>query len=111
MYSTAEDLLKFSNALFGGKLVKQETLDLMITSGLGNYGYGVWIDAGNLGGKTIRDVRRPGRIMGAQTMLIYYLNTDLTVVVLSNAGTTNPDDFAFNIGDRILDPTKNMHQR
>ena len=26
MYSTADDILKFSNALFGGKLLKQETL-------------------------------------------------------------------------------------
>lgn len=103
MYSTAADLLKFSNALYGDKLIKRATLDLMIRPGLDDYGYGVWIDEIKAGGKSIRTVRRPGRIMGAQTMLIHYLDANLTIVVLSNAGTTVPDDFAFAIGNRILD--------
>ena len=42
MYSTARDLLKFSDALFGSKLLKAETLALMFKPGLDDYGYGVW---------------------------------------------------------------------
>ncbi len=40
MYSTVDDISKFSDALFGQKLLKQETLNIMFTSGLGEYGYG-----------------------------------------------------------------------
>jgi CubicO group peptidase (beta-lactamase class C family) len=105
MYSTALDLLKFSNALFDYKLIQPATLEKMIQPGPDDYGYGVWIDEIQAGGKTIKSVRRPGRIMGAQTMLIHYLDADLTIVVLSNAGTTSPDDFAFAIGNRILNQT------
>ncbi|HEY3390705.1 MAG TPA: serine hydrolase domain-containing protein, partial [Prolixibacteraceae bacterium] len=43
MYSTANDLLLFSNALFGLQLLKQPSLNQMFTSGLDEYGYGVWV--------------------------------------------------------------------
>jgi D-alanyl-D-alanine carboxypeptidase len=37
MYSTAGDLLKFSDALFGGRLLKLQTLGLMLKPGLDDY--------------------------------------------------------------------------
>ncbi len=60
MYSSPIKLLKFSNALYGLKLINQKSLDLMLTPGLNNYGYGVWING--VGDK--RRMERYGQIMG-----------------------------------------------
>lgn len=42
MYSTTRDIAVFAEALFGGRLIKPETLARMISPGLDDYGYGVW---------------------------------------------------------------------
>jgi D-alanyl-D-alanine carboxypeptidase len=88
IYSTADDLLKFSNALFGCKLIKQETLSLMLKPGLDEYGYGVWIRTVQVRGKQYRGMERPGRIMGANVLLFHFLDNDLTIIVLSNTDLT-----------------------
>jgi CubicO group peptidase (beta-lactamase class C family) len=104
MYSTAADVLTFSNALFGGSLLKKETLDLMIKPGLDGYGYGVWSYESKMKGRTVRIVKRPGRIMGAQGQLYRMLDEDVTVVILSNnVGTTDMDEFVAKIGERVVD--------
>lgn len=60
MYSSPQDLLKFSNALYGLKLISKKSLDLMLTPGLDNYGYEVWIK----GDGNKRRMERYGQIMG-----------------------------------------------
>ncbi|WP_346660484.1 serine hydrolase [Nannocystis sp. ILAH1] len=102
MVSTADDLLKFADALFAGALLQPDSRERMLTPGLDDYGYGLWIDTVPAGGKMVRVYRRPGQIMGAQTMLIRYHELDLTIVVLGNASNTSPDEFAFAIGRRFL---------
>ena len=104
MYSTAADVLTFSNALFDGWLLKKETLDLMIKPGLDGYGYGVWSYENKMKGRMVRIVKRPGRIMGAQGQLYRVLDHDVTVVILSNnVGTTDMDEFVAEIGKRVVD--------
>ncbi|HZN98618.1 MAG TPA: serine hydrolase domain-containing protein, partial [Gemmatimonadales bacterium] len=102
MYSTTEDLLKFAIALFGGRLLKRETLALMVKPGLDEYGYGVWAYETTVGNRTYRVVKRPGRIMGAQAQLFHFLDQDVTVIILSNAGTTDLDEFVAEIGKRLV---------
>jgi D-alanyl-D-alanine carboxypeptidase len=103
MYSTAADVLMFGNALFGGQLLNKETLDLMIKPGLDDYGYGVWSHEARMNGRTVRIVKRPGRIMGAQSQLYRVLDRDVTVVILSNnVGTTDMDEFVAEIGKRVV---------
>ena len=102
MYSTTNDLLKFSNALFGLKVVKEETLNLMFKPGLDNYGFGVWINDYEINNKKYTAVKRPGSIMGAQTMLMHFSNPDLTIIILSNTGTTNLDDFVLEISKQLI---------
>src|ERR1044071_481209 len=70
MYSTTADLLKFSNALFGHKLIKPKTISLMLKSGLDDYGYGLWVASIEIGGKQHRIAHRPGSIMGANVGLL-----------------------------------------
>lgn len=102
MYSTVHDVLAFANALFGGRLLKQETLALMFKPGLDDYGYGVWTYDSKIDGKAHRTVKRPGSIMGAQTQLYRLLDDDVTVIILSNTGTTDLDEFVAEIGKRVV---------
>jgi CubicO group peptidase (beta-lactamase class C family) len=102
LYSTAHNVLAFSNALFGGKLLKQETLALMTTPGLDDYGYGVWAYETKVGDRKYRVVKRPGQIMGAQTQLYRFLDEDVTVIVLGNTGTADLDEFVAEIGRRVV---------
>jgi CubicO group peptidase (beta-lactamase class C family) len=102
MYSTTNDLLKFSNALFGLKLVNKESLDLINKPGFDNYGFGVWINDYEIKNKKYTAVKRPGSIMGAQTMLMHFSKPDLTIIILSNTGTTNLDDFVLEISKQLI---------
>lgn len=103
MYSTVNDILKFSDALFAGKLLKKEMLDRMFTSGLDEYGYGVWVyNDYDINGKKFKIIKRPGSNMGAQSMLFHVLEADTTIIILTNTGTTSLDVFAAEIAKRVL---------
>ena len=102
LYSTVHDVLAFSNALFGGKLLKKETLALMTTPGLDEYGYGVWSYETKVGDRKYRVVKRPGQIMGAQSQLYRFLDEDVTVIILSNTGNADLDEFVAEIGKRVV---------
>jgi D-alanyl-D-alanine carboxypeptidase len=102
MYSTAEDLLRFSNALFGGRLLSAQSLQEMLQSGAGEYGFGTWVyNDYEIATKRYTVVKRPGRIMGAQSVLFHVLGTDSTVIILSNTSRTNLDHFAAAIAARL----------
>lgn len=103
MFSTVDDIQKFADALFGRKLLKQRTLDQMFSSGLGEYGFGVWVYKNyEINHKMYTIIKRPGQIMGAQAMLFHVLEHGSTIVILSNTGTVSLDDFAANIATRII---------
>jgi D-alanyl-D-alanine carboxypeptidase len=103
MYSTANDLLKFSNALFGLKLLKQETLNKMFVSGLDEYGYGVWVyEDYEINKRMYKIIKRPGQIMGTQSMLFQVLNEGTTIIILSNATTTSLDEFVEEICKHVV---------
>jgi D-alanyl-D-alanine carboxypeptidase len=104
MYSTATDLARFADALYrSSKLLKPETLKLMLTPGLDKYGYGLWVTSTDVRGKPHRVAQRPASIMGANTLLLRYLDDDLTVVILSNTNATDIDAFGFFVGRATLE--------
>jgi CubicO group peptidase (beta-lactamase class C family) len=102
MYSTAADLMRFSDALFGAKLIRKDTLALMLTPGLDDYGYGTWVYDARINGKTHRIVKRPGQIMGAQTQLYHFLGEGITIILLGNAGRADLDEFVAGIGEQLV---------
>lgn len=85
MYATANDMLKFSNALFDHKLLKKETLDLMLTPNLEKHGYGIWIDGEGADFRT----QRMGTIFGSNSVWMHFFEDNSTIIILSNIGTTN----------------------
>jgi CubicO group peptidase (beta-lactamase class C family) len=102
MYSTADDLLAFARALYGGRLLRPATLRAMLTPGLGEYGYGLWVATQDIAGARHRYAQRPGRIMGANVLLLHYPDDDVTVVVLGNTNVADTDAFGAFIGRTVI---------
>jgi len=103
MYSTAADLRTFADALFGGRLLRRETLERMLTPGLDDYGYGLWSYSFTRGGVRHRVAKRPGSIMGANAVLYRLIDRDATIVLLANTNRADLDEFAQRIGERLVD--------
>ena len=80
LYSTTEDLLKWEQGLFGGKLLSAASLQKMTTPFKNDYAFGVGVHTVN--GHKVID--HNGGIEGFSTMLAYYPDDKLTVVALAN---------------------------
>lgn len=102
MTSTTSDLLNFSKALFGGKLVPPAWLQQMLTPGLEEYGFGLWIANLDVKGKKYRFAQRPGRIMGANTLLLHFLDEPLNIILLGNTNLADTDGLGFGLAREIL---------
>ncbi|HEX8572465.1 MAG TPA: serine hydrolase domain-containing protein [Allosphingosinicella sp.] len=102
MYSTAGDLAVFADALFGARLVKPASLDLLLRPGLDDYGYGLWSYTVRRGGRAHRVAKRPGRVMGANAVLYRLLDRPATIVILANTNRADLDLMAQRIADRLI---------
>jgi CubicO group peptidase (beta-lactamase class C family) len=90
LYSTTEDLLKWEQGLFGGKLLKPSSLEKMTTPFKQDYAFGLIVHTAN-GHKVIE---HGGGIEGFNTHLAYYPDDKLTVVVLGNVNGSAPGEIA-----------------
>lgn len=102
MYSTTSDLSKFSIALFTGKLLKQESLRLLLSPGLDQYGFGLWIYDQEKNGKKHKVIKRPGDIMGTRSMFVYLPDEYLSVIILANTDSADLDDFSYQIINQLV---------
>ena len=102
MYSTVGDLSRFTDALFNFELITSESLNVMLTPFLEEYGCGLWIRERNYGGDTFRYAVRYGRIRGANAVLVRHLDVDLTVIILANTTRTDMGYFAARINEVLL---------
>jgi len=90
LYSTTEDLLKWEQGLFGGKLLQPASLEKMTTAFKNNYAFGLGVET--VGGHKV--ISHGGGIEGFNTDLTYYPDDKLTVVVLANLNGTAPGEIA-----------------
>ncbi len=74
----------------------------MLKPGLDEYAYGLWSYEIEVNARRYRVAKRPGKIMGAQAQLYHVMDPDITIVILSNTGTTDLDAFVKNISDRAV---------
>ncbi len=100
MYSTTLDLLRWQEALFGGKVLAPKSLAKMLTPGRNDYGYGVFVRSRH-GHKVIE---HGGGIDGFNTMLAHYPERRLTVVVLANLNGGTPGKIAAELAAAALTP-------
>lgn len=91
MYSTAEDLLKFDQALFNGTLLKRATVDLMLTPypALWNVAYGFWVTDNKYGNLTCKAADRQGSIQGSNSSWLHLIRENISVIIFSNTNATN----------------------
>ncbi|ESQ79420.1 hypothetical protein AEYBE204_10460 [Asticcacaulis sp. YBE204] len=95
LYSTTHDLLKWAQALFGGKVLKSESLTLMTTPVKNDYGLGVSVVNGVNG----KEISHGGGIDGFNTHLSYYPADKVTIVVLGNLNGRAVDAIDQQLGD------------
>ena len=90
LYSTTRDLLKWEQGLFGGRLLRPESLTLLTTPVRNRYAFGLIVtDAGGN-----RTVSHSGGIEGFNTHMAYDPDRRMTVIVLGNLNGPGPDQVA-----------------
>jgi len=94
LYSTTEDLLRWEQGLFGGKLLSAESLQKMITPFKNDYGLGLMINETE-GRKRIS---HGGGIEGFTTMLAYYPDSKVSTAVLANLNGPAANQIAAHLG-------------
>lgn len=103
--STVQDLVRWQEALVGGKVVSEESYRAMTTSGTlesgtpTGYGFGLVV-GGTLEGRPL--VGHDGAINGFITSLAYLPDEELTVAVLINTEGANPGRLSERIMRRAL---------
>jgi hypothetical protein len=110
LYFSILDLAKWDNALYGEKLLKRSSLDLMWTpaklkDGRPNkdgYGFG-WFMTERRGHRV---VGHDGAWQGFKTAIARYVDDRLTVVVLANLEEAKPGAIAEHVADMYLSGEK-----
>lgn len=90
LYSTTRDLLKWEQGLFGGRVLRPESLTLLTTPVRDHYAFGLMVR--EAGGNTT--ISHSGGIEGFNTHLAYDPARRITVVVLGNLNGPGPDQVA-----------------
>jgi D-alanyl-D-alanine carboxypeptidase len=105
MYATAEDISKFTKSLFYDKtLIEEELIRLLIqtyheTKG---YGYGLWVRYPRYNNTVAKVLQRFGRIWGINSLASYFIDHDLTIIVLANTNKIYVSDFQAIVGELLL---------
>jgi CubicO group peptidase (beta-lactamase class C family) len=95
LYSTTEDLLRWEQGLFGGKVVSPASLTKMTTPFKNDYAFGLVVQTAS--GRKV--VQHGGGIDGFNTFLAYYPDDKLTVAVLANINGQTPNQIATKLAD------------
>lgn len=122
MVSSADDLLKFDQALYSGKLLKKETINEMFTPtklsdgsyaiepnlpGKAFFGLGWFISQDTTMGKI---VFHPGHKTGTSTIMLRNLSKQQTVILLDNGNSPSLNTAALNalklLNNRPAEPVK-----
>lgn len=89
MYSTANDMLRWDQALRQNVLVGEEWKERMFSRQQGNYGYGVnVIREENAEGETVRYMGHSGFYGGFNNYFAHFPDTGEAIILLNNGGRT-----------------------
>jgi CubicO group peptidase (beta-lactamase class C family) len=107
LYSTTHNLLRWEQGLFAGKLLSVESFEKMTTSYKRDYACG--LTAYTVNGHKV--IAHGGGINGFSTMLAYYPDDKLTVIVLGNIESGAPAEIASSLaaiahGEKVILPSE-----
>lgn len=103
MYSTAADLSRFADAVFSGDLISTSARRMFLTPALDEYGLGLWIYSFERGGRTYHVAKRPGSVMGANTVLYRLMDQNITIALVANTNLADLDVLAQRIAEQLID--------
>ena len=90
LYSTTEDLLRWEEGLFGGKLLSATSLHKMITPFKSDYACGLYVRRVN--GHLM--IEHDGNNIGFNSHMVYYPEESIVVIVLANLNGTVTGEIA-----------------
>jgi CubicO group peptidase (beta-lactamase class C family) len=93
LYSTVEDLVRWEQGLFGGKVLSAASLQKMTTPFKSDYAFGLAVSTE----KGRKAIEHGGGIEGFNTHLAYYPDDKLIVLVLGNLSGSAPGDIAHKL--------------
>jgi CubicO group peptidase (beta-lactamase class C family) len=107
LYSTTEDLLRWEQGLFGGKVLTAASLAKLTTPFKQDYAFGLGVSTTN-GHKVIS---HNGGIQGFNTLLAYYPDDKLVVAVLANINGPFAEQIGANLakmayGEKVVLPAE-----
>ena len=94
LYSTTGDLLKWEQALLGGKLLSAASLQKMLTPAKGDYAYGLVVRSP----KGRREVWHNGGIDGFNAAMGHFPESGFTIIALGNVNGPAPDQIVAQLG-------------
>lgn len=99
MYSTPEDLLIFDQAIFKHSLLKEETLELMLTpyEKLGDVAFGFWVYPRKFGSISTVFIERQGSGYGHASNWVHLLDKGISCIILSNTHTVDLNVMRINV--------------
>lgn len=100
LYSSAADLYRWDQALYGDSVLPAAQRAEMFTPGLSDYGYGWWVQEVD----DRRVISHPGNIAGFSTFMARFPNERVTVIVLGNLVSVDGRGIAMNIAEMVRDP-------
>jgi len=108
MYSTAEDLLLFDQAIFNHTILKKATVDLMLTpyANLEETALGFWVYPKKIGNVNTMFVERQGSGYGFHSNWVHLLDQDITLILLENNESIDLNQMRFKLLESYLKTDK-----
>lgn len=113
MYATAADLYAFDQALFTNTLLKAKTVQLMTTAypELWGVAYSFWVNDQTFGKLTARVMDRRGSISGANAAWYHFINSNQTIIILSNSNAADVVEMREKIAVAMFNPPASISKK
>jgi len=104
MYSNAQDLLIFDQAIFNHTLLKKSTMELMLTPypKLADVALGFWVYPQKIGNTNTIFAERQGGGYGNESNWVHLVDKDVTLILLSNTQTADLNKMRVNVLNAYL---------
>lgn len=103
LYSTVDDIARFSDAIFDGDLLSTASRTALLTPAGDEYGLGLWSYSFSRRGVRYRVAKRPGSVMGANSVLYRLPDDGLSIVILANSNAVDLDALAQRLAEAVTD--------
>ncbi len=98
LYSTVDDLYRWSRSMDGGKFISTEEVAEVFTPGIDGYGYGWFVDKGF----NRRRMRHNGGLPGYISNFIKFPDDKITIIIFSNLDRARLSDISRDITAIVL---------